>query len=264
MLWMAGIENGLSDAADRNRVILINMQKPPRESTKVFTTPSTADLTQIGLELLAVTLRHWRAAEEMTRNLIGISDRGHDSRLIESHAAPVSIWGVVHGWSRDQILDHIVELLSERDVAGQEESDEGTLLELILGAPVVMAGGVRRTVASLLDDDIDPASQDVLEAHGIGDIKHVGDNRKRIFFRQEVIKQSLLRETKWKESQIDQILLRVPGAARCQKWFKKTSLRGISIPVESILKATKSDKLINIETVETQRVESEYTNAFGP
>lgn len=263
MLWMAGIENGLSDAADRNRVLLVPMRKPPKESTKAFTTPPASELNLLGIKLLAVTLRHWRAAETMAISLAGISDRGFDSRLIESHAALVALWGIVHGWGRDQVLERIVALLGERDTVSQEESDEGALLELIMGSPVITTGGARRTVASLLDETMDPAAKDVLEANGIANVKHYGDWEKRVFFRQDVIKQSLLHNTKWRESQIDQILLRVEGAERCQKRFGQTSLRGVSIPVKSILDATKSDRLIDIETVATQE-ETQQDIVFGP
>ena len=265
MLWMAGIENGLSDAADRNRVILINMQRPPKESSKAFSTPSTKELSDLGMELLAVTLRHWRAAEAMSRELIGISDMGFDSRLIESHATPIAIWGVVHGWSCEQILGEIISILSERSTATQEETDEGALLELILGASVVVTGGARRTVASLLDETLDPVAKDILEAYGVSPVQHRDEpGVKRIFFRQDIIKSTLLKETKWKDAQLNQILMRVRNAKDCVKKFHSGNLRGVSIPVSEILAQTESERLSQIESVALQQEEEARRDVFGP
>jgi len=269
MLWMAGIENGLSDAADRNRVILIEMKKATDDGSE-FITPPYAEMEQIGLELLAVTLRHWRTADSISRSLASRSSSNHDSRMIESYSVPLAIWGAVHGLNAEDIYKDVVDRLDKRQfILGQEESDEGALLELILGAFVTTPGGARRTVASLLDDDIEPDAKGILEGCGIAKVNHRNDRQGRIFFRQEIIKQSLLKDTKWNHSQINQILLRVPEARYCQKKYANANLKGVSIPVDSILEITRSASMAEIETAATKKEDAEQQakttsyDAFG-
>ena len=195
-----------------------------------------------------------RAVElaESIRNTIVPEIHG---RLVESYAVPAAMQAVLlHG--RDVTREVAVETLrrmigGRAALIGQGERDEVRLLRDILSSTVRVAepgpGGngtvqVERTVGQILGTAIRPNGRPVLAtpnsaalttvaAMGIRICKHHGSDQQRLFIADDVVQRRLLRDTRWAQSRIDQILSRLAGAERDQQRLDGTvRTRGLSLP----------------------------------
>ena len=176
-------------------------------------------------------------------------------RLVESYAVPAAMHAVLtHG--RDVTREIAVETLrrmigGRAGLIGQGERDEVRLLRDILRStirvpePVPTGSGtiqVLRSVAEVISSEMRPNGRTALNspnsaalaavtAMGIRIYRSRRDSQLRLFIADDEVRRSLLSDTRWAESRIDQLLMRLNGAARDQQRLDGTvRSSGLSLP----------------------------------
>ncbi|MGO9114254.1 MAG: hypothetical protein ACLP9L_33990 [Thermoguttaceae bacterium] len=251
--WFAAIESGDVWGQDRNRFIRLELLPPQNRGDLVL--PGSRQLGELGRQLTVAAI--WaapRAVElaEAIRNTIVPNIHG---RLVESYAVPAAMHAVLtHGRdvSRDVAVETLRHMIGGRAVlAIQGERDEVQLLRDILSSTVRVpeaAAGigsgtiyVERTVGQILSTAMarngrpplaPPSSTalDIVAAHGLRIVQR-RDNTQRLFVSDDVVRRQLLRDTRWHNSRIDQILSRLAGAEREQQRLAgPVRYRGLSYP----------------------------------
>ena len=123
---------------------------------------------------------------------------------------------------------------------GQERpqmvSDESKLLETIALAKCRTSSG-EATIAQFIAN----GGNNDLELRGIKLINDELGNKGRAFLVPDVIRRELLKGTLWEKLQIRDILKRCPGAQVDRKRVAGMNVRGVSIPVETLVGETKDD-----------------------
>ena len=243
--WTGAIETGLRRAADRNRFIVLDLKavvKKPGDPLLVI--PPAPDLEDLGQRALAVAMRHWRRVKDRCRDLMGKGAFGVDHRVIESYSLPCAMLGSVLGMDVDTNHGLLTNVLEDRDVQSLQESDEERLLNEIWESTVFLERGKTETVSNLLREDYDDyvAAGPALEKVGIKVIHPRSDVAEQVFFVQRPINRVLLKDSDFKWLQIEQILLRVPGAKRVQQRIAGKRPWGVCIPRKSIEDLIGSDR----------------------
>ena len=233
ILWMGGIESGMQRQADRNRCIMINLGHVEKNRGVKLTLPSEEELNKLGQQLLAVALTHWKAARELAGRIVRMPQIDIDHRIVESYSAPLALLAVVGGIDDAATATMLTNFLGEREFSSQQESDEERLLQSIFEAPV-WGQGYKKTVGQMLDGG--PLSlpdgltkEGELMRVGIKQVRAQGANPDRLFF----VRRPLLRiltETDFNGTNIDEILLRIPGAKRTQQRMPQHRTYGVEVP----------------------------------
>lgn len=191
-------------------------------------------MQQLGKRLTAAALR---AAPTMTRlmgSVRSVHIDGVCTRVVESMAVAASTRAVLQ-LGLEATAEQAGELLRQMLVGhvSDNEPEEQLLLNAILAATVRVSGteefdGTNVTIGQLLDR---PYYSDRAEPFGIKrlDDKFVPPNRRLFIVHGEVVKK-LLRGTRYENSRIDSILLRLPGAERKQLWIAGHRASGVVIP----------------------------------
>jgi hypothetical protein len=251
--WFAAIESGDIWGQDRNRFIRLELLPPKHRGELVL--PGSRELAELGRLLTAAAI--WaapRAVElaEAIRNTIVPDIQG---RLVESYAVPAAMYAVLthgRGVTREAAVETLRRMIGGRAaLIGQGERDEVQLLRDILNSLVRVSEPsptgtgtvqVERTVGQILGTTIRPNGRPVLgtpntaalttvAAMGIRMCKHHGSDQQRLFIADDVVLRRLLRDTRWAQSRIDQILSRLAGAERDQQRLDDTvRSRGLSLP----------------------------------
>lgn len=232
--WVGAIETGMNRAADRNRYIMLELRKVSTGAGGKLKVPPPAELRELGLKLLVVAMRHWKAAGTLAEGLRADSFDGVDHRVVESYSVPVSILASVLGMDHPAARELLRGIFSSRDFSSQQESDEELLLKDIYESSIQLEGGKRLTVSELLSNaDIVSADREKhLRRCGIKVLR--GEDR--IFFVKSAINRELLQGSDFKGANLDEIMLRVKGATRCRQRMGDHFPRGISVPTDSIQK----------------------------
>lgn len=144
IVWLMGIESGLEDAADRNRFILMPLEKLPETHTKRMEIPTEEDCAELGKKLLAIGMRWHGTINAFQRELSNLSVSGIDRRLIEAYATPVAIIGAATGKSVNDCRVFLQEMLERRrDITEiSNESDEDQLVSAICEQNINIKGNV--------------------------------------------------------------------------------------------------------------------------
>ena len=185
---------------------------------------------------------------------------GVHGRLVESFAVPAAMQAVMlhgRGVTREVAVETLQRMIGGRSaLIGQGERDEVQLLRDILRSTIRVPepgpGGfgtvhVERNVAQILATDVRPngraglstpnsSALTTVATMGIRIYQPRNDQYLRLFIADDEVRRHLLRDTRWSESCIDQLLMRLGGAAREQQRLDDTvRSRGVSLPWPSCL-----------------------------
>ncbi len=231
--WTSSIELALNSQADRNRFIVLELMKLPKNRPAKLRLPSAVELADLGQRLLAVCVRHWQEAVALAETYKGMPF-GCDSRYVECYAAPTAILALAYGWSHEDQVAQLRAFLDQQEVVDQEEDEEESLLRDIYESAVLLPRGKRVTVGQLLQPGVvqDGSGEamdrrQLLVSLGIRLLQHPD----RVFFSRSAVCKELLRGSRFKNSDINQILMRIAGAKRELVWMDGHTSRGVSIPL---------------------------------
>lgn len=228
--WFAAIESGEMWGQDRNRRIRLELNKPTNRG--VLDLPPPADLAEFGQQVAAAAL--WAAMPA-----IAIADRikrtriaGVHGRLVECFSVPAAMYAVLTAGldaTDDTAVGSLTTMISNRtSLQSQGEPDQAQLLRDIFASNIrasISQGDStvyqERAVGQLLQtysgDETIRNSRALLEAKGIKIVSGRLEPERRLFVVHEVVQRELLAGTRWAEIQIDQLLVRLPGARREQQ-----------------------------------------------
>ena len=215
LVWVAGISLSYDDQADRNRAIILNLQKPLSELAGKLRLPSPDELRDLGQRSLAAAL--W-ACQEARKTALALKDEridDVDQRLVEGYAVPAAMIATLLGMDAKATAGLLQTMLLETKQDAPVEADEATLVADILGASVRLDHCVLN-VSQVLDHVLNVATGEnrdawrkVLESAGIK--LDLGATPK-IILQYQLVRRKLLQGTRWAEQAIDQYLRRIDGA----------------------------------------------------
>lgn len=241
IVWLSSIELGLNKEADRNRFIVLELKRLPEGRPAQLTIPTPAELADLGMKLLAATIRHWEAMVNLATNL---KRRTYvtSGRLVEAYAAPVAAWATLCGLTDDERDGMMNACLADRIGSSDvKQSDEERLLRELYESTVLLPRGVKVTVSDLLkrstitDGGGDPVVRaDVLRSVGLKHVAPDSDEGGWLFVNQTVAQRELLKAGYFQGLDINQILMRIPGAERCQQRMGNHVSRGVQVPMATI------------------------------
>ena len=250
--WFAAIESGDVWGQDRNRFIRLELLPPRNRGELVL--PGARELGELGRQLTVAAIWAAPRAVELAESIRNTVVEGVHGRLVELFAVPAAMHAVLmHGRDveREVAVETLRYMINGRSaLIGQGERDEVQLLRDILTSTVRVpetgpSGGtvhVERTIGQILSTDIRQDGRHVLcgqntaalatvTAMGIRVYKPRGDDPPRLFIADDIVRRRLLRDTRWSESRIDQLLMRLDGAARGQQRLDETVRTwGVSLP----------------------------------
>jgi hypothetical protein len=233
--WIAAIETGDVWGQDRNRFLKFELQPPASRGLEL---PNETELHELGHNLAAAAIWSVRSAAQLANSIKRTAIDGVHGRLIESFSVPAAMYAVM-SVGRDASEVQAEEILramiaGRNSLQDQGEPDEIRLLRDILGTNVrvtIRENGENRSgdqsVAQLLQKSCCHRSD--LEAKGLRLLQNRSDALE-LFLVPEQISRYLLSGTRWQQSRIDQILLRIPGAHRVQQRLGHDRPRGIALP----------------------------------
>lgn len=242
LAWFAAIESGDILGQDRNRFIRLELDKPKNRG--VLNLPGPSELAKVGRELAAAALWAAPAAIPLADKIKSTRVKGVHGRLIESFSVPAAMLAVVQygreasSEQAEEILRHLLD--GRKNLIAQDEANHEQLLQDILGSLIRVSAkhedgtmSSERSVAQLLDDNNDRYADD-LEARGIRLVssKKLPIPRSTLFLAHATVRQQLLKNTRWNDCCIDQLLLRLPGAKKSQQRCggKRNRPWGVSLP----------------------------------
>ena len=176
---------------------------------------------------------------------------GADGRFIESMAVPAAILASTSGLSLEDTEAGLMPELVGAFVSGDDAPllDESNLISTILSTQVDLGHGARATIGQMMveeskyekqADSMERAGVMLCRAHGTttGGIHKVvkggPDFIQCVFFASNTIKRYMIQGTIWDNQGIDQILNRVPGAAKAKKSIAGSRSTGVLIPRQYI------------------------------
>ncbi len=231
--WMAAIEAGLQRQPDINRFVQLELKRAEGSKQGQLTLPENGALYRLGQKMLAIAVTHAIEAKALAIRLKKTQFAKIDARTVEVYAVPAAILARAFGNNDDEAALLLGRLLRSVESESQGSTDHDDLLEDILGALVncgVKDGQI--TVGQIIDSDSmwhEHAQR--LEAQGISIVAAEGGGRRLIVAHREVASK-LLRGSQWQGQRIDQILLRIVGAARVRHRMGGKNPRVISVPIE--------------------------------
>ncbi|NDF13049.1 MAG: hypothetical protein EB060_09600 [Proteobacteria bacterium] len=251
--WVAAIEIGLNREPDQNRFIKLELQKPDEDKRGLLNIPSEQDCHDLGLRLLAVAIsRVWES-----RSIAAAIKSKHGTipdRVVESYSVPVGVLAATTGMTTEQARARLEAILDAGGSVNDVVSDEQELIETILSADVWVGGGKKSTVGRLLSGDFEKrkdetglyeVDEDPKALEDVGITRTNGESlgpripwtqRPMIFFCHAIVRQKLLRGTRWENSSIEQILRGIEGSSQksLQRRIGGQKKRGIEIPATAI------------------------------
>ncbi len=237
--WVAAIEVGLKRAPDRNRFIMLELEKLTHERQKTFNPPSAAAVADLGQRLLAVAIRYIHDARPMAVALKDCRFPGVDDRVVESYAVPAAMISALQGFSVESAKGIMDEMLQGIDREQGEIADESDLMQAILAAHVWCRKN-QRTVSQLIarwnatDDEIKTA----LGAYGLRyepSWKNIAASCGVLMIDHKVVPGKLLRDTRWQFQSIDQILMRIETAIKSRQRIAEAPKYVIMVPLDKFL-----------------------------
>lgn len=239
MFWMASTESGLKREVDQNRFVVVELVMSENiEKRRRFVQPADEDLRSLGLELLAIAVRHSRRAKVLATQLYQQRPPGINDRICESYAIPAAVWAAGAGLDDNAAYEHYVDLLKLTEPE-DVESDRNQVISDILDSSVRLPKGETDTIGGLLavgcvdGGYLEASKEAVMENHGVA-IRDRSNGEKAIFLYPRAIMRNLLRDTDFADARIADYLKRIPGSVRCRKYIGGMQQRGFLVPLASI------------------------------
>src|SRR5262249_19791984 len=140
---------GLTEEADRNRFIILDLVRPDAESReKGMGLPRDEELARLGQKLLALAVRFGPTATKVAEAIKVHSVNNVPPRYIESYAVPAAMIAVSSGGGEEEAKKLLDEWLRARSFEGLHLDDEATLIRDIMHSSV-QAGSERFPVAEI-------------------------------------------------------------------------------------------------------------------
>ena len=238
--WTAGIESGLDREPDRNRFVLLELEKPRDEEMGRLVLPDDDELAHLGLRLLASAARTVREARRLVEEFRQSRPAGIHARVVESYAVPAAAYAAATGLQGSEavvLFLRLIDTYEEQD----DEGDEAALLNEILESQIDVGRGARESVSQLLARFryLNPDQETSLERSGVTYRSEEGRGRGNhdadcLFVVQRAVKRHLLRGSDWERAKIDEVLLRIGGARRARKTIGGKQAWGVMIPRRSV------------------------------
>lgn len=248
--WVSAIETGLKSEADRSRYIILDLQAIEKGRPSRLRLPVEEQLRELGNRLMVVAMRHWATAKHLAVCLKGRSFGTVDRRVVESYSVPCAMLAAVMGMQEEAAAELLAKVLGKRRFNEDHQTEEESLIQDILDSEVFLPRGGRMAVGQLLTsrsydlDDQKTTPAKILERVGIKPIERddsepvLGNGSSlafdRVFFSPVLISRTLLRESRFRELDIGQILGRAKGAEKSRQRMNGQLPRGISLPVETL------------------------------
>ncbi len=231
LAWLLGIELGDVWEQDANRQLVFELHR----FNENVSLPSQKKMEDLGKKLSTAALR---AAPQMTalaERIQSLRVDGVCSRVVESMAVAASTFSVMTlglGATDDEATAVLRSMLLGRETV--EQPEEQALLTAILTALLPYrspeASAVcQRTVAELLtisDGNL------VLESYGIKLCEHENLLKgRRLFIVPGEVSHKLLSKTRYRDTKLDSILMRIPGAEKKQLRIAGLKPYGVVVPL---------------------------------
>jgi len=243
MAWAASTESGISDQADRNRWIMIDMIKPANNRMGKLRLPDMTTLDTLRNKLIAAAVVIGNEARGMVETLMARRPDHIDHRICQIFSVPAAVLACMAGMPHDTAVESFARMLKVFDIEGLER-DQDSALDVILTSKI-KAHGTDRSLLSLIEQtqsqnrDGSIQNEELLAAHGVKvfDIDKYGNpfDPKFVFMNPRVISRELLRGSNLDGVKIDELILRIPGVSRSQQRINGKSMRGLSIPLIVVL-----------------------------
>lgn len=224
--WLSSIETGIEDAADRNRYIILELDKLPRGHGSTLRVPSEQELEQLGKSLMVIGMQYHGTIRAIHDAIRETYVPGVDRRIVEAYSLPAAVLGAVGGGDVDvcrELMQGMLALrFTEDSVDAESESDESALVSDI-AASTILVKGKTFTVAELLTmssfdmTDVNTTPERELEKVGIRTTSLNGGKGSRekdgvaISYGNAHLKR-MLRGTRFEQMVLKDILLRIEGA----------------------------------------------------
>lgn len=238
MLWLSGIQLGLREEADQNRVVVLELRTLTElERAAGPRLPPDEEIAELGLSLVALAVRHCREAVGVAEKAALRQMPGVPARLVEGHSVPAALVAVSLGRGLAGAERLLADWLAGRSFA-QVTTDEDALLQDLRHALVRGQGGQQETVVAVLTDSGTYALMgDRLEQAGMAAAalrqkgpRPVLGGCDGVFLVPELVRRHLLAGTRWESADLAALLLRLPGAILAQRTCGKGKARGVLLP----------------------------------
>lgn len=241
--WVAAIELGLTDQADANRFIILELEEIPRSVRGNIRLPGQQKLRELGLKLMVAGIANFHRANALADFLKGQSYEGVPGRVVESFSVPCGLLFAISGSTDREAAESMGLMLQEWDFGLQRVRDEESVLSAILTAEIWMEGGVKMSVSQMLSAMSTPEISAALHRNGLSRCMRrmksgslAGAGRTPVLFvYPETVKRQLLSRGPYALLQVDQYLTRIRGAERCrQRLGGAEAFQGVAIPMAEI------------------------------
>jgi hypothetical protein len=238
MVMCCSIEVGLHRAAEKSRFLLASTLKKPDHPTPE--SPATATCEQLKHDLIAMAIWGFRTAKRLVKRRTASGE----NRFTESIAVPYSMLAICMEDPQKSLNNNLQKYIAEfeRRNSGTVLEDEYAVLQDILLASVRVTEThedtglngvsntklviVERTVGQILaNNPLPPDYIDTLQTCGL---KLTRENN--LFIAHELCGRKLLKNTRWKNLSILEILRRLPGAEHKQLMLGGAKPYGVLIP----------------------------------
>ncbi len=223
MIWMASIENGSRDAAQRARLATFILDPHNNESLKI---PIKEELVILRSEMIDSMLENWHKIEDLAseykqskRELLE-DNAIVDGRLVDNYAYAAAVWNLCEpgiGGLPDYIED--IEL----------SQDEQELLDDILNSQISISGRYC-SVSEILSGQ----TPFEVENYGVKIVNSSNDNKTYIAIYPKSVVRHLLEDTRWRDLDIASILLRYPTAMKKKAKISGKSTNCVFISYEEV------------------------------
>jgi len=239
MVWIAAIESGLIDQADRNRYLRFEFRPPEERHRRAFREPPEHELRELGCRLLACAVHCSHDALTAAERIRRMRPSGLDARVIDSLSVPAATAAILTGCETTNLAALEAALMKFSATIDPDDlrvdSDQQQLMHAILSSIVEIGKGERLSVAQAIAhgewDALDRVGVAVAGADNAPNkAREAVWAREWLFLEPRNVSRFLLHGTRWANQSIDQILLRVEGAERRQVRMAGRRPRGISIP----------------------------------
>lgn len=252
LIWVAGIEAGLIEEADKNRFITLDLVKPPASESGNLVLPTVAEAAALGQKMLAVAIKSIERAKPLAIKLRDTHVAGIDARIVESYAVPAAMLAVIDGASDDEAREILRLMLTDLDRQEVEvDTDKAVVLRDIFGS-YIQSGNVRLTAAQwihtvLRHENRREEAEIALAGHGLKIDTYTVEETKRIHANSGIrfnsgdkclvvghrkVQSGLLRNTSWDGKSIDKIMTRIPGVIRGRRHVGGLKLHCVLVPMD--------------------------------
>ncbi len=234
MAWAASTESGLVKQVDQNRWIQIQMVPPDSANMGKLRLPGVEEVNALRHKLIAAAITIGNDARLKIDFLMANRPKSIEHRICQIFAVPASVFATMTGMPNDSAIETFHKMLNTYD-QGQVEKDQDTTLETILTSPIRLPGGEKSLLSLIqLADCINAkektSSEETLATYGVRIIEKYP--RKWIFMAHRVLSRTLLRGSPLEGIKIEELLLRLPGAARSLQRISGKPTQGIMLPFE--------------------------------